>query len=59
MHVCECLCLCVHTEASRSGKTWLERGWEDILLETGGKKRGMRSCGRANQERVNDWTVKN
>ena len=47
-------------EAPRSGGPgWRWKvGSKDILLETGGRKNGMRNCGRADQEGSNDWTVK-
>lgn len=31
----------------------------DILLETGGEKKEMRNCRRADQGGRNDWTIKN
>jgi hypothetical protein len=33
--------------------------WGDILLETGGKRNGMRNCGEVDQELGNNWVVKN
>jgi hypothetical protein len=30
----------------------------DILLETVGRRNGMKNCGRENQEESNYWTVK-
>jgi hypothetical protein len=41
-------------EAPWSGEAWLG----GILLETGGRRNGMKNCGRADQEGDNDWTVK-
>jgi hypothetical protein len=38
---------------------WSWWGWgEDIFLETG-RRKGVRNCGRVDQEEDNDWTVKN
>jgi hypothetical protein len=33
-------------------------GGGDILLEKGGRRNGMRNCGRADQEGSKDWAVK-
>ena len=42
----------------RWGEVWEVEWGGDILLETRGKKNGMRKCQREGQERGNDWTVK-
>jgi hypothetical protein len=34
-------------------------GYEDILLETEGRRNGMRNCAREDWEVGNDWTVQN
>ena len=47
-------------EARGSGEVWWGV-WSVcgyILLDTGGRRNGMRNCQRADQEGNNDWTVK-
>jgi hypothetical protein len=34
------------------------RGRGGILLETGGRRNGIRNCGRGDWERGNGWTIK-
>jgi hypothetical protein len=33
-------------------------GTQNILLETKGRRNGMRNCGRVDHDGDNDWTVK-
>jgi hypothetical protein len=33
-------------------------GWGGILLETEGRRNGIRNCGRVDWEAGNDWIVK-
>jgi hypothetical protein len=44
-------------EAPRSGEAW----WDGVgytLMETEGRRNGMRNCRRVDQEDDNDWAIK-
>ena len=54
-------------EAPGSGEVWWDGVWVevgggggggDILLDTEGKRNGMKNCGRTDWEGGKDWTVK-